>query len=521
MNKHQFRSLLGVIGGIFFMAGDCLIFCYKGNIGAEIDPLWIDVSMWRFVISAIFGFIGMSLMIPAYLSFKKMIDDTCGGLLRLFTIFMGVGVVSTGYLHFALGSLSPITYKSIIESGGTVEMATAVCKQWSEILTPINLILILFLCFEYLVHFIATVSGKLKLPRVMCFVGILGAFAIGMIWKLIFKGTAAEGAYGAFESLGETLTFLTAFFYWTKSKEVKRSLKYSILLALSRFFGLQKVMELPPEKAKKLFAKAYKGVVIPDMKDDELNITTEDVKGSTCVWYKHKNKCERACIYIVGGGMLKYPKPSQAKEVLSLSKELNVDFVLPFYPLVHTGNTLPDVYDMMYTLYKNMLNEYSAENIYFLGCSSGANLAIGLISYINDLGEGIPMPGKVYAGSPGSLLVSDEERKKADILDKTDVIMSQKATLSVWEGMTGGKKVADYMESLQLGDYTGLKDVYLSFGADEVFTAAADSIKKRLEEYGVHVTMEIEEGLYHAYACIPLVKDAMPGYERMKEYIKK
>ena len=39
----------------------------------------------------------------------------------------------------------------------------------------------------------------------MCFVGILGAFAIGMIWKLIFKGTAAEGAYGAFESLGETL----------------------------------------------------------------------------------------------------------------------------------------------------------------------------------------------------------------------------------------------------------------------------------------------------------------------------
>lgn len=105
---------------------------------------------------------------------------------------------------------------------------------------------------------------------------------------------------------------------------------------------------------------------------------------------------------------------------------------------------------------------------------------LGLISYINDLGEGIPMPGKVYAGSPGSLLVSDEERKKADILDKTDVIMSQKATLSLWEGMTGGKKVADYMESLQLGDYTGLKDVYLSFGADEVFAAVPILSKKGL-----------------------------------------
>jgi acetyl esterase/lipase len=77
------------------------------------------------------------------------------------------------------------------------------------------------------------------------------------------------------------------------------------------------------------------------------------------------------------------------------------------------------------------------------------------------------------------------------------------------------------MESLQLGDYTGLKDVYLSFGGDEVFTAAAESIRERLEQFGVHVTLEIEPGLYHAYAVMPLVKDAMPGYRRMKEYIKR
>jgi len=33
--------------------------------------------------------------------------------------------------------------------------------------------------------------------------------------------------------------------------------------------------------------------------------------------------------------------------------------------------------------------------------------------------------------------------------------------------------------------------------------------------------MEIEPGLYHTYAVMPLVKDAMPGYRRMKEYIKR
>ena len=301
---------------------------------------------------------------------------------------------------------------------------------------------------------------------------------------------------------------------------MQRSLKYRILLWLCRLFRLQRIMELPPEKAQRLFRKAYKGVVIPEMHDDIIDIKDEQVLGSTCLWYRHKSGNDRACIYLVGGGMLKYPKPGQAKEVLDLAKETGVDFVLPYYPLVHTGNTLTDVYEMLFALYKEMLKKYSSENIYFLGGSSGANLALGMISYINNEGEKLPVPGKVYAGSPGSLLISDEEKKKAEKLDKTDVIMSQKATHSVWEGMTGGKKVADYMESLQLGNYTGLKDVYLTFGGDEVFAAAADSIKARLEQYGVHVTMEVAPGMYHCYAVIPLVKDARPAYRRMVAYIR-
>ena len=279
-------------------------------------------------------------------------------------------------------------------------------------------------------------------------------------------------------------------------------------------------MELPPDKTQKLFKKAYKGVRIPRMYDPDIDIRREKVNGSTCLWYRHKKAKKKVCIYMIGGGMLKYPSPAQAREVLDISLETSVDFILPYYPLVITGHTLTDVYDMMYALYKRMLKIYKSENISFLGGSSGANLALGLISYINDKKEGLPMPGKIYAGSPGSILITEEEKKKAAMLDKSDVIMSQKATKAVWEGMTGGRKVPDYMESLQLGDYTGLKDVYLSFGGDEVFAAAADSIKNRLELHGVHVTLEIEPGMYHAYAVFPLVKEAIPGYRRMKEYIE-
>lgn len=91
--------------------------------------------------------------------------------------------------------------------------------------------------------------------------------------------------------------------------------------------------------------------------------------------------------------------------------------------------------------------------------------------------------------------------------------------LNISQDMTGGKEVPAYMKHLQLGDYTGLKDVYLSFGGEEVFLAGAQSIKKRLEEFGTHVTLEVGEGMYHSYAMTPFVKDAQEGYRHFKDYI--
>ncbi len=69
------------------------------------------------------------------------------------------------------------------------------------------------------------------------------------------------------------------------------------------------------------------------------------------------------------------------------------------------------------------------------------------------------------------------------------------------------------------GDYTGLKDAYLSSGGDDVFLAGSESIKRRMEECGFHVTLEIGDGMYHSYAMTLLVEDAREGYQHFKDYI--
>ena len=282
---------------------------------------------------------------------------------------------------------------------------------------------------------------------------------------------------------------------------------------------VRKIMAQPYEKLRKTFKTEKARPNIPKLSDPELDFSVFKVNDSPVLCVKHKIQAKGVCVFVSGGGMLKYPKPSQAREMIVYAHKLGRDMILPYYPLC-CGHDLFDVYDMLYELYKELLKEYSAEEIAFLGGSSGGNHTLGLISHINAKGEGLPMPGKVYVSSPGTMLFGDEELQKAEQLDKTDLIMSRKALETIFDGMSGGKEVPEYMRYLQKGDYNGLKEIYLCFGGDELFSAAAVSLKTRLEECGVKTTMEIGEGLYHCYSVMPFVSEAKQGYENMINYLK-
>ncbi len=297
------------------------------------------------------------------------------------------------------------------------------------------------------------------------------------------------------------------------------SVKYTVLKRVARLANFQKIMAQPYSKLQETFKTARAVPKIPALQDPDLTFETLTVCGQPVLYVKHMQPVRKVCIYVAGGGMLKYPKPSQAKEQITLAKLTGRDMILPYYPLV-PQHSLLDVYEMLYELYTTLLKTHRAEDIALLGGSSGGNHTLGLISYINAKGEGLPLPGKVYVSSPGTMLYSEEEKKKAAQLDATDLIMSRRALETIFDGMAAGRAVPEYMRYLQKGNYTGLQDAYLCFGGDEVFSAAAESIRNRMEDCGVHVTLEIGQGLFHCYAAMPLVPEAKPGYERMIAYLK-
>ena len=295
------------------------------------------------------------------------------------------------------------------------------------------------------------------------------------------------------------------------------SLKYTIIKTLFHIIPIQNVMAKPYDELLKTFHTAQATPSIPQLKDAELTFETHSVEHFPVLEISHKKKSDHLCIYVAGGGMLKYPKPSQAKELIPLAKATGRNMLLPYFPLA-PEHDLIDALHMLYATYKMALEHFPAEKIAFLGGSSGAAMVLWLMSYINMQGEDVPMPGKIALSSPGSALTT-EERKRAEELNKTDLIMSTTALDNIFKGMVGERKLPDALLYTSKGIYDGIKDVYLSYGADEVFSAAAQSTAQQLKSYGANVTLEIAEGMYHTYAVMPLVKEAKPGHERLVAYL--
>lgn len=135
------------------------------------------------------------------------------------------------------------------------------------------------------------------------------------------------------------------------------SVKYSLIKGMFRLLNFQKIMTQPYEKLQKTFHTADTVPNIPTLHHQNFDFETITVCGQPVLNVKHKAKTDKVCVYVVGGGMLKYPKPKQAKGQINLARKTGRDIFLPYYPLV-PQHLLWDVYAMLYELYKELLKTY-------------------------------------------------------------------------------------------------------------------------------------------------------------------
>ena len=228
------------------------------------------------------------------------------------------------------------------------------------------------------------------------------------------------------------------------------SVKYEVLKRLVRAAGIKKrwlraTTEELLENRRKQNAKNR----IPALKDDAFEFSRIDVMGYPVLKLIHREHTDRANLFLIGGGMISAPRPASVKKALRFAKETGLDLFIPYYPLC-TDYPLTKAYEMIHETYKVMLRDYAPERISVLGTSSGGNLALGMVPYINDGHQDTPMPGYIMAISPGTCVDTEEEWQRMLELDKKDVAIPAQYMKTAVEIMRhGDNSVPDYMLWLQ------------------------------------------------------------------------
>ena len=299
------------------------------------------------------------------------------------------------------------------------------------------------------------------------------------------------------------------------------SVKYEILKCLVRTAGIKKALfghstEELLEGRRKSNAKNR----IPDLKDDDFEISRIEVMGFPVLKMIHKKHADKANLFIIGGGMVSAPRPGSIKKALKIARETGLDLYIPYYPLC-TDYPVSKAYEMIHETYKLMLREYEADHISVLGTSSGGNLALGMVPYINDGHGDTPMPGHIIAISPGTCVSSEEEWEKMLELDKKDVIIPAQYMKTAEEIMLhGDDTVPEYMIRLQKADFAGCPKVSFIYGSDETLYACAPSFEASMKKYGVKYQMIVGEGMFHCYPVFPICKEAEEGWDLMIRLMK-
>lgn len=236
-----------------------------------------------------------------------------------------------------------------------------------------------------------------------------------------------------------------------------------------------------------------------------------------------KTRSENAVLFVFGGGMILGSDKADVGLSRKIAETVGADVWFPYYPLCHKHDMLENV-QMIFECYLKMLKFYAPGQIVLLGFSSGAALILDLITYINELndgGENIPMPGLMIPVSPGSVPVTDEEKKALHQLAKQDIMIPEEYMYTAREIMCCGRDVPEKYLATAHGDFRNAPLTHFYYGSAEALYTFAPGYAESFRKAGAECVIHVGKGMHHCYALQYFIPGCKPAYNEIMRRIKK
>ncbi|MCG7505825.1 alpha/beta hydrolase fold domain-containing protein [Mesorhizobium retamae] len=239
------------------------------------------------------------------------------------------------------------------------------------------------------------------------------------------------------------------------------------------------------------------------------DITTHTVAGFPVYDIAPKNGNARRILYLHGGAYVFEITTYHWALIAEMAERLGFGMTVPIYPIA-PEHDFHDMFGMVGSVYREMLEETEPQDIIFMGDSAGGNMAVVLTMMMAE--QGLPAPGRHVLISPGlDMSLTNPEVFDAEQRDP-------------WLGIPGGLEAvrlygagmdrSDWHISPVYGDLTVLPPTLLLTGSRDLLTPDNLIFVEKARAAGVEVELVHEEGMFHVW---PLIN--MPEARRARDHI--
>lgn len=229
-----------------------------------------------------------------------------------------------------------------------------------------------------------------------------------------------------------------------------------------------------------------------------------------------KPKCEskKAVLFLPGGGGMARAIKVHYDTAKSLAVRTGAEIVIAHYPLAPKHNVRYALEWLEKLYYYELLKDYKAEDIVFMGDSAGANLILSLAYRLKD------RPGSLIVISPACGLENGRNRDIRLAMEPKDPILTVAMNDLIAEHWCRNVPLDSPDISPEYIDYNGFPPMLIFYGTHELFYPHVSNYIKRLQKNNVRFT-SVEQPMCHDWALVKYFPEGREALIRMIDWIKK
>ena len=229
-----------------------------------------------------------------------------------------------------------------------------------------------------------------------------------------------------------------------------------------------------------------------------------------------KGPNRKLILYLHGGAFIYPPVFFHWRFLHDLALRTHCDTLMPVYP------KSPE-YDCEYSV-KTLLEYYQSisdseqyDEIHFVGDSAGACLCLVLAQEAHK--NGWQKPATITLLSPCVDLSHTKENEMRAIQEKDSMLQLDRViTLNaIWQGLLPARHP---WVSPVFGDFSGVDNLHVFFGSDEILQPDDLFLKEVYEKAGKTGVFREYEGMFHTFAMFP-IPDGFKAVREIADIIKK